>query len=108
METHPARMAEYVDRARALASRLQVIPGVVVQPGRPHTNAFQIWMPGDPEDLAERHRRFANDRGIWFFDVFHRTALDGHVMAEIAIGDASDAYSIDEAAGLLHDFVVGP
>ena len=98
------RMPEYVARARALAARLADLPAFLVQPRRPDVNAFQLWMRGDPADLAVRHRAFAEQRCVWLFNGFQPTALASHAMAEIVIGDASDDYSIAEAIDWLIDF----
>ncbi|UAK25231.1 threonine aldolase family protein [Sphingomonas nostoxanthinifaciens] len=105
LDTQLPRMVDYVARARALASRLGTVPGIILQPAVPHTNAFQIWMRGDPAALAERNRSFAHDHRVWLFGGFQPTALAGHCMAEIAIGDGSDHVSIDEAADWVEAFL---
>ena len=105
IDTQFPRMAEYVERARALASALNGVPGLILQPPIPRTNAFQIWMPGSPAELAERHRSFAHDRKTWLFGAFQPTALAGHSLTEIVIGDASDHYPIDAVSGWIEAFL---
>jgi threonine aldolase len=100
------RMVEYVGRARALAARLQALPGIILQPPVAQTNAFQLWLRGEPAALAERHRGFAQDRKAWLFGGFQATALADHSMVEIVIGDASDHYSLDEAASWIEAFCI--
>ncbi len=99
------RMPEFVQRARALAAGLAQAPGgLIVQPGRPHTNAFQVWFPGVPATLAERHRAFASAHGWWLFDAFSPAPLAGHSLAEIQIGPASDQYSVEQAVAAVVRF----
>lgn len=99
------RMSEFVDRARALAAGLDGIPSLIVHPNPPQTNAFQVWLPGTPSALAERHRKFAMARQSWLFDGFSDAPLAGHAMAEIQIGPASDRYTIDQAVEAVRQFV---
>jgi threonine aldolase len=91
------RLPGFVERARALAAGLDAIDGLVVHPNPPHTNAFQVWLPGTPAELAARHRVFAAEHRAWLFDAFTEAPLDGHALTEIQVGPASDGYRIDEA-----------
>ncbi|MGA7296012.1 MAG: threonine aldolase, partial [Rhodanobacteraceae bacterium] len=101
------RIPEFVDRARALAAGLAAIPDLIVHPGRPHTNAFQVWLPGHHEKLSNAHRQFARERKAWLFDAFTDAPLAGHSMAEIQIGPASDGYSVERAVEMIASFVGG-
>jgi hypothetical protein len=74
----------------------------------PHTNAFQLWLRGEPRTLAERHRRFAAERKVWLFGNFQPAPLAGHSVAEIVLGDASDDYAIAEAAEWIAGFLALP
>ena len=94
-----------VEPVRRLASALDGVPGLILQPPAPGTNAFQLWMPGAPVELAERHRSFAHDRKTWSFGAFQPTALAGHSLAEIVIGDASDQYPIDAVPRWIEAFL---
>ena len=101
------RMPDYVARASALAGRLADVPGLLLQPTGPQVNAFQLWMAGNPDELAQRNRIFAQQRGVWLFNGFQATSLGSHAMAEVVIGDASDDYAISEAAEWVRTFVGG-
>ncbi|HEU4670069.1 MAG TPA: beta-eliminating lyase-related protein [Dyella sp.] len=98
------RMAEFVARARALAVALDGQPQVQIHPGRPHTNAFQLWLPGRPEALAARHRVMAAQREWWLFDVFAEAPLDGWTMVEVQLGPTSDQWSVEQAAQAIGRF----
>jgi len=99
------RMGEFVERARMLAAALAAVPQVLVHPVRPHTNAFQLWLPGRPEVLVARHRTMAGAGEWWLFDVFAEAPLDGWTMVEIQIGPASDHWSVEQAAQAIGRFV---
>lgn len=99
------RLPEFVDRARALAVGLAALADVVVHPNPPHTNAFQIWLPGTPSILFERHLEFAAEQKTWLFDGFSDAPLAGHSMAEIQIGPSSDQYTIEQAVAAVGQFV---
>lgn len=99
------RQREFVERARALASGLAGISNLVVQPNPPHTNAFQIWLPGSSAAWMEQHRKSAAAGKFWLFDRFSEAPLAGHCMAEIQIGPTSDDYSIKAAVDATRQFV---
>jgi threonine aldolase len=104
LEHMAPRLPEFVRRARALAAGLADIPGVNVHPNPPHTNAFQIWLPGTPAALTEHHRQFAGEHKLWLFDGFSDAPLNGYAMAEIQIGASSDDYTTDQAVSAVRKF----
>lgn len=99
------RMAGYVTRARALAADLAA-RGFTLVPEVPHTNGFQIRLPGTPDALAAANRAFARRHGIWLFNGF-RALSGGQSAAEIIVGDAAmaleDAEIADWIAGMVSD-----
>lgn len=101
------RMPEYVARARALAHQLTGTPGLLLQPAQPQVNAFQIWLAGERDELVARHRAFATQRCVWLFSSLQPAPLSGFTMAEIVIGDASDTYTIEQAADWIRAFALG-
>ena len=107
LERQLPRMPEYVSRARALAEQLSNTTSLLLQPARPQVNAFQIWIAGEGDDLVARHRVFAEQHGVWLFNSFQPAPLSGFTMAEIVIGDASDTYTIEQAADWIRMFARG-
>lgn len=105
IEQHQSRMAAYVDRARQLAEHLRGEPRLTITPARPEVNAFHLLMPGSVEDLTQRNRDFAEKRGIWLFNLFYESPVDGHSVGEVVIGDSSDDHSVDEAAAWVGEFL---
>lgn len=105
LEKLAPRLGTFVERARALARGLNSLEGLAVHPNPPHTNAFQVWLPGAPAMLAELHRQFAAEHRCWLFDAFSEAPLAGHAMAEVQIGPASDHYAIEQAVDVVGQFV---
>ena len=107
LERLAPRMPQFVQRARDLAAALAAHPLLRVHPGRPHTNAFQLWLPGTPAVLAARHRALAQAGEWWLFDAFVDAPLDGYTMAEIQIGPSSDGWTVEQAAAVLLQLAAG-
>ncbi len=105
LERLAPRQCEFVERARKLAKGLAEISNLIVQPNPPHTNAFQVWLPGTPAELTERHHQFAARGKFWLFDGFSESPLASHALAEIQIGPSSDDYSIESAVDALRQFI---
>ena len=104
LDRYLPRLPRYVQRARSLAPAVAAIPSLQVYPVPPHVNAFAIVMPGRPDQLAEHNRAFARDTGVWLFNGFIEGPRPGTSIAEIVIGDSSDDFTDDEAAGWLRQF----
>lgn len=105
LEQLAPRLGEFVQHARTLAAALARIPGLTVQPNPPHTNAFQVWLPGTPTALSERHRQFAAEHKQWLFDAFTDAPLAGHAMAEIQIAAGSDKFAVEQAVAAVEQFM---
>ncbi|TAL84697.1 MAG: threonine aldolase [Rhodanobacter sp.] len=105
LERLAPRLGEFVQHARTLAAALANLPGLTVHPNPPHTNAFQVWLPGTPDALTERHRRFAAAHKRWLFDAFTDAPLAGHAMAEIQIGPASGDFAVEQAVAAVEQFL---
>ena len=105
LEKHQPRMPLYVERARQLAERLGGDGRIKITPEHPKVNAFHLLLPGSLADLTQRNRDFAKKRRIWMFNMFYESPFDGHSIGEVAIGDSSDDYDLDEAVGWVRDFL---
>ena len=98
-------MPLYVERARQFAQRLGGDGRMKITPEHPEVNAFHLLMPGSVADLTQRNRDFAEKRGIWMFNMFYESPVEGHSIGEVVIGDSSDDYDLDEAAGWIRAFL---
>jgi len=101
LRLHGPRMAEYRDRARRLAARLALVPGLRVCPQPPQVNAFQLHLPGCPSAVSEALREVARNERFWLGWRGAASPWPGCTMIEISIGDASEDWADDEAAQLL-------
>jgi len=104
LDRHLRRMPDYVRRARTLAARLRNEQICQIHPLNPAVNAFQVIFAGAVDELKQRNRDFAAREKVWLFNAFFESPFDGHVIAEIVIGDAADDYIDDEACGWLRRF----
>lgn len=100
-----ARMPDYVERARRLASILAADSRIAITPGVPQANAFHLLLPGSVDSLADRNGAFAKEHGIWLFNGFYESAVAGRSTGEVVIGDSSDDYDVAEAAGWITEFL---
>jgi threonine aldolase len=105
LDSHLPRMPEYVDRARKLAELLGSEPGLAVTPQLRAVNAFHLLIPGSVEALEERNREFARQRDVWLFNNFLESPVDGRSIGEVVMGDSSDNYELEEAAGWIRAFL---
>jgi threonine aldolase len=98
IDQHLARMPEYVRRARDLAGVLASDGRIIVHPVIPHANSFQLLLPGTSADLDQRHAAFARQHGVWLFNAFTESPIEGRSIAEVVIGAASDTWENGEVA----------
>ena len=99
------RMAEFHERAVALARALVALPGVEVTPSPPRSNAFRLHLPRAPDALEAMHLALASQTGVWMFNRLAPSGVPGHAMTEISIGDAADDLSDDEIVGLIERLI---
>ncbi|MFI1567763.1 threonine aldolase family protein [Streptomyces sp. NPDC020490] len=73
LERELPRLPEYVRHARVVAAALREgfaaagLPWARVHPEVPHTNAFQVWLPYDPDVVAEAAVRQAEETNTLLF-----------------------------------------
>lgn len=93
-------LAAHRDRAIGLAEALVGIDGVWVTPRPPHINAFQLYLPGAPEVLRQRHLELAAQTGDWLFGFFGSSPVRGQSVVEIQVGQATTAFTDAEVVDL--------
>ncbi|MEU0221795.1 beta-eliminating lyase-related protein [Streptomyces sp. NPDC006265] len=73
LERQLPRLPEYVAHARVVAAALREgfaaagVPWARVHPEVPHTHDFQVWLPYEPDVLAEAAVRTAEETGVLLF-----------------------------------------
>ena len=83
------KMEGYYQQAGKLAAALSELPGVVCAPNPPHTNTFQLYLPGEPEVLHKASMQIAREEGRWLFGWFQGTALPNITIGEIVVGEVT-------------------
>jgi hypothetical protein len=89
-------MEQYYTRAREIAAALVEALPVEVAPYPPHTNAFQLYLPGTQSALEETASVIARQDGDWLFGWTSETQVPNLTMVEISVGEATDAWSTEE------------
>ncbi len=105
MREHLPRMGDYYARARTLAATLAAIPGVTIVPDPPHTNAFQLYLLGEQEEIEKAALEVAEAEGVWLFGGFMETALPRLWTTEVTVGSATAELTDDEVAGLMRNLL---
>jgi threonine aldolase len=101
LRTQLPRMAAYRERARKLAAALAAQPGWRVLPEPPQVNAFQLHLPGRPDAIRQAMLDVARRERFWLGAACTASALPGHAMIEVVIGDAADDWRDEEAVAHL-------
>ena len=101
------RMAGYRDRAISLAAALTALPGVRVLPDPPQTRMFHLYLPGDRDQLIAGSAAIAERDGVLLFRNLRTTDMPGYHVAELSVGDATEALTDAEIAGLFGQVLAG-
>ncbi len=117
LERELPRLPEYVAQAAVVAGALREgleaagVPWLRLQPERPHTHEFRVWLPYPPDVLAEAALRQSERTGV---TLFHRwfgggpAGPPGIAYTEVSVtapGLAWTADDVKEAAGRFMEFV---
>lgn len=106
LRDHLPRMASCREWARDLASALVEV-GLRVTPDPPHMGTFEVWAPGDADEINERLLAWIADRRIVPSGGWRPAGVPGWSVCELACYDAALAHDPVEVAGWIAE-VVGP
>jgi threonine aldolase len=98
------RMADYLERARGIATALGAIHGVRVVPDQPQTSMMHLLIATTAERFAATARTLAAEQGIWTWPSAMATADPEVQRVELAVGDATCALSESEVAAAIAAF----
>ncbi|MET8632935.1 MULTISPECIES: beta-eliminating lyase-related protein [unclassified Streptomyces] len=111
LERQLPRLPEYVRHARVVAAALREgfaaagLPWARVFPEEPHTHEFQVWLPGDPDALAEAAARQGEETGrLLFAGAWHRGG-PGLAFTEVSVRAEGLAWTADDVRAAVSDFV---
>ncbi|MBM3597778.1 MAG: threonine aldolase [Alphaproteobacteria bacterium] len=99
------RMADYHERAVAIAAALRTLPRVRVSPDPPHANAFHVIVEGACDRAREAALGISEETGVWLFDDPVDCPIQGLAMFEITVREAAFELTIDEIRDVVGRFV---
>ncbi|MED7825651.1 threonine aldolase family protein [Streptomyces chiangmaiensis] len=111
LERQLPRLPEYVRHARAVAAALRegfAATGVRwarVFPEEPHTHEFQVWLPYDPDVLAEAAVRQGEETGRLLFAAAWDRGGPGLAFTEVSVRADGLAWTADDVKAAVTDFV---
>jgi threonine aldolase len=75
------------ERAVSLAEALAEVPGLRVNPPRPHTDMMHLYFDVPAAELLDRRDRIAADDGIWIIGGARPAEIPGWSVCELSVGD---------------------
>jgi threonine aldolase len=106
LEERLPRMGEYAAWAQSLAAELTQ-RGMKVNPEPPHTNTFQVFAEGAPEEIVERKIAFMEREKIDPCGGWWESRVPGTSMTEVAVHDAALEHDPGRVAGWIAEIVSG-
>jgi threonine aldolase len=91
----------YLEHARAIASELRNVPGVMVIPDPPQTSMMHFQLATTREQFVDAVRRLAAEQGIWTWADPMTTADPAVQRVELSVGDATCEFTPAEAAAVI-------
>jgi threonine aldolase len=98
---HLPKMPAYVARAQEVAAALAELPGVMIVPNPPQTNAFQIYLPAPCHKLEKGVEHLAVTERICLFSFLRETPFPALTMGEITVGEATEQWPTEEIVGAI-------
>ncbi|MBR8643069.1 threonine aldolase [Streptomyces tuirus] len=111
LERELPRLPEYVAHARVVAAALREgfaaagTPWARVHPQVPHTHDFQVWLPYDPDVLAEAAVRTAEETGVVLFGGGWDRGGPGLAFTEVHVRAAGLEWTAEDVRTAVAEFV---
>ncbi|MFG3296493.1 threonine aldolase family protein [Streptomyces sp. NPDC048179] len=111
LERELPRLPDYVRHARVVAAALREgfagadVPWVRVHPEEPHTHQFQVWLPYEPDVLAEAAVRQAEETGTYLFVGPWEAKGPGLSMNEVTVTAEGLEWTARDVRAAVADFV---
>ncbi|MFD8233448.1 threonine aldolase family protein [Streptomyces sp. NPDC059696] len=111
LERQLPRLPEYVAHARVVAAALREgfaaagLPWARVHPEVPHTHDFQVWLPYEPDVLAEAAVRTAEETGVVLFGGGWDRGGPGLALTEVHVRAAGLEWSAEDVKAAVAEFV---
>ncbi|MFG2607521.1 threonine aldolase family protein [Streptomyces sp. NPDC048514] len=104
------RLPEYVRHARVVAGALREgfaaagVPWARVNPEEPHTHEFQVWLPYEPDVVAEAAVRQCEETSVLLFANDWAGAGPGVAMTEVTVRSAGLEWTAGDVRDAVRDF----
>jgi threonine aldolase len=111
LERELPRLPDYVRHARVVAAALREgfaeagLPWARVHPETPHTHEFQVWLPYDPEVVAEAAVRQAEETSVMLFANGWGRGGPGLAVTEVTVRSAGLEWTAADVRAAVTDFV---
>ncbi|MFJ3779566.1 threonine aldolase family protein [Streptomyces sp. NPDC090075] len=111
LERELPRLPDYVRHARVVAAALREgfagagVPWARVHPEEPHTHQFQVWLPYEPDVLAEAAVRQAEETGTYLFVGPWEAKGPGLSMNEVTVTAEGLEWTARDVRAAVADFV---
>ncbi|MEU6774285.1 beta-eliminating lyase-related protein [Streptomyces sp. NPDC046759] len=111
LETELPRLPDYVRHARVVAAALRDgfaaagLPWARVHPEEPHTHQFRVWLPYDPDVMAEAAVRQAEETSVMLFTGAWDRGGPGLAFTEVTVAAAGLEWTADDVRAAVADFV---
>ncbi|MFI0810462.1 threonine aldolase family protein [Streptomyces echinatus] len=105
------RLPDYVRHARVVAEALREgfaaagLPWARVHPEVPHTHEFQVWLPYEPEVVAEAAVRQGEETSVLLFANAWDAGGPGLAFTEVVVRAAGLEWTADDVRAAVRDFV---
>lgn len=100
-------MPQYVQRAQEIAERLRGLPNVQIMPDPPQTPMMHLHVEVTESAFLQAAVRLAEQAGIFTWAGTSPGWTPATRIIEFTVGDATLAFTADEAAGLVEQLVAG-
>jgi threonine aldolase len=104
------RLPEYVRHARVVAAALREgftaagVPWARVHPEEPHTHEFQVWLPYEPDVVAEAAVRQGEETSVLLFATPWAGVGPGVAMTEVTVRSEGLEWTADDVRAAVRDF----
>ena len=105
LDARLAQMDACYARALGLADALSGIPGLKVNPSRPHTNMMHLYFEAPPETLMERRDAIAERDGVWVSGRPRPADVPGWCVSELYVGDTLVGLRDEEVVPLMRELL---
>ncbi|MFE9607757.1 threonine aldolase family protein [Streptomyces sp. NPDC006012] len=110
LERELPRLPEYVRHARVVAGALREgfaaagLPWASVHPEEPHTHQFQVWLPYEPDVVAEAAVRQAEETSVALFMSLWQSGGPGLAVTEVTVGASGLEWTAQDVRTAVAEF----